>query len=147
MLQEWLKDEILALHWYSFSLFSFRRSQSKDFYLLNCTLKQRNMNLQRGKHTSFPIFDWMYYCFSRSLHYIDSMFHALPRHVSEYLKVQQRDPKAHKFLGQLYEREGDIDKAVGCYKVGKTWHWKNRAFLLERMPGMLCSLKSEVSVL
>ncbi|XP_019945467.2 E3 SUMO-protein ligase RanBP2 isoform X3 [Paralichthys olivaceus] len=38
------------------------------------------------------------------------------RHVSEYLKVQQRDPKAHKFLGQLYEREGDICKAVGCYK-------------------------------
>nr|XP_043889627.1 E3 SUMO-protein ligase RanBP2 isoform X2 [Solea senegalensis] len=38
------------------------------------------------------------------------------RHVSEYLKVQQRDPKAHKFLGQLYEREGDINKAVGCYK-------------------------------
>uniref|UniRef100_A0A3B4YQX1 E3 SUMO-protein ligase RanBP2 n=1 Tax=Seriola lalandi dorsalis TaxID=1841481 RepID=A0A3B4YQX1_SERLL len=38
------------------------------------------------------------------------------RHVSEYLKVQQRDPKAHKFLGQLYEKEGDIDKAVGCYK-------------------------------
>ncbi|XP_040912885.1 RANBP2-like and GRIP domain-containing protein 5/6 isoform X2 [Toxotes jaculatrix] len=38
------------------------------------------------------------------------------RHVSEYLKIQQRDPKAHKFLGQLYEREGDINKAVGCYK-------------------------------
>ncbi|XP_008275426.1 E3 SUMO-protein ligase RanBP2 isoform X1 [Stegastes partitus] len=38
------------------------------------------------------------------------------RHVSEYLKVQERDPKAHKFLGQLYEREGDINKAVGCYK-------------------------------
>ncbi|XP_068184695.1 E3 SUMO-protein ligase RanBP2 [Antennarius striatus] len=38
------------------------------------------------------------------------------RHVSEYLKVQERDPKAHKFLGQLYEREGDISKAVGCYK-------------------------------
>ncbi|XP_028289444.1 ranBP2-like and GRIP domain-containing protein 3 isoform X2 [Parambassis ranga] len=38
------------------------------------------------------------------------------RHVSDYLKVQERDPKAHKFLGQLYEREGDIDKAVGCYK-------------------------------
>nr|XP_020470121.1 RANBP2-like and GRIP domain-containing protein 8 [Monopterus albus] len=38
------------------------------------------------------------------------------RHVSEYLKVQVRDPKAHKFLGQLYEREGDINKAVGCYK-------------------------------
>ncbi|XP_041807190.1 E3 SUMO-protein ligase RanBP2 isoform X1 [Chelmon rostratus] len=38
------------------------------------------------------------------------------RHVSEYLKVQERDPKAHKFLGQLYEREGEINKAVGCYK-------------------------------
>nr|XP_057937711.1 ranBP2-like and GRIP domain-containing protein 3 [Doryrhamphus excisus] len=38
------------------------------------------------------------------------------RHVSEYLQVQERDPKAHKFLGQLYEREGDINKAVGCYK-------------------------------
>ncbi|XP_038576160.1 ranBP2-like and GRIP domain-containing protein 3 isoform X1 [Micropterus salmoides] len=38
------------------------------------------------------------------------------RHVSEYLKVQERDPKAHKFLGQLYETEGDINKAVGCYK-------------------------------
>ncbi|KAM9343217.1 E3 SUMO-protein ligase RanBP2 isoform 2-T2 [Pholidichthys leucotaenia] len=38
------------------------------------------------------------------------------RHVSDYLKVQERDPKAHKFLGQLYEREGDINKATGCYK-------------------------------
>ncbi|XP_045064907.1 LOW QUALITY PROTEIN: E3 SUMO-protein ligase RanBP2-like [Coregonus clupeaformis] len=38
------------------------------------------------------------------------------RHVSAYLKVAERDPKAHKFLGQLYEREGDINKAVGCYK-------------------------------
>ncbi|XP_067470331.1 E3 SUMO-protein ligase RanBP2-like isoform X2 [Thunnus thynnus] len=37
-------------------------------------------------------------------------------HVSEYLKVQERDPKAHSFLGQLYEREGDIDKAEGCYR-------------------------------
>ena len=45
---------------------------------------------------------------------------SLPRHVSEYLKVQQRDPKAHRYLGQLYEREGDINKAVGCYKVGET---------------------------
>ncbi|KAJ8252858.1 hypothetical protein GJAV_G00206370 [Gymnothorax javanicus] len=38
------------------------------------------------------------------------------RYVSAYLTVQERDPKAHKFLGQLYEREGNIDKAVGCYK-------------------------------
>ena len=39
------------------------------------------------------------------------------RHVSEYLKVQERDPKAHKFLGQLFEKEGEVDKAVGCFRV------------------------------
>uniref|UniRef100_A0A8C8D6B9 E3 SUMO-protein ligase RanBP2 n=1 Tax=Oncorhynchus tshawytscha TaxID=74940 RepID=A0A8C8D6B9_ONCTS len=38
------------------------------------------------------------------------------RHVSAYLKVAERDPKAHKFLGKLYEREGDVNKAIGCYK-------------------------------
>ncbi|CAL8371147.1 unnamed protein product [Arctogadus glacialis] len=38
------------------------------------------------------------------------------RHVSEYLKVQEWDLKAHTFLGQLYEKEGEVDKAVGCYK-------------------------------
>ncbi|XP_016098452.1 LOW QUALITY PROTEIN: E3 SUMO-protein ligase RanBP2-like [Sinocyclocheilus grahami] len=38
------------------------------------------------------------------------------RHVSEYLTVQPKDPKAHKFLGQLFERDGETDKAVGCYK-------------------------------
>ncbi|XP_057709426.1 E3 SUMO-protein ligase RanBP2-like isoform X2 [Corythoichthys intestinalis] len=43
-------------------------------------------------------------------------FELAKRHVSEYLKIQERDPKAHKFLGQLYEREGDVNKAVACYK-------------------------------
>ncbi|XP_034042305.1 E3 SUMO-protein ligase RanBP2 isoform X1 [Thalassophryne amazonica] len=38
------------------------------------------------------------------------------RHVSEYLKVQERDPKAHKFLGQLYEKDGEFNKAIACYK-------------------------------
>ncbi|XP_017317433.2 RANBP2-like and GRIP domain-containing protein 5/6 isoform X1 [Ictalurus punctatus] len=38
------------------------------------------------------------------------------RHVSAYLTVQVRDPKAHRFLGQLYELEGEIEKSVGCYK-------------------------------
>ncbi|KAL0963548.1 hypothetical protein UPYG_G00307810 [Umbra pygmaea] len=38
------------------------------------------------------------------------------RHVSAYLTVAERDPKAHRFLGQLYEKEGDVNKAVGCYK-------------------------------
>lgn len=38
------------------------------------------------------------------------------RNVSDYLKVQERDPKAHKFLGYLFEREGEINKAIGCYR-------------------------------
>ncbi|XP_074847123.1 ranBP2-like and GRIP domain-containing protein 4 [Carettochelys insculpta] len=38
------------------------------------------------------------------------------RYISTYLNVQERDPKAHKFLGQLYEAEDNIEKAVGCYK-------------------------------
>ncbi|KAF4109509.1 hypothetical protein G5714_010582 [Onychostoma macrolepis] len=38
------------------------------------------------------------------------------RHVSEYLTVQPKDPKAHKFLGQLFERDGETEKAVGYYK-------------------------------
>ncbi len=102
---------------------SFHRNQSKDFYLLNCTLKQRNMSLQKGQHMIFPIDNKMCYnCFSRNLCHNSSFacFYVFLRHVSEYLKVQERDPKAHKFLGQLYEREGDINKAVGCYKVRGT---------------------------
>lgn len=45
--------------------------------------------------------------------------------------MQERDPKAHKFLGQLYEREGEINKAIGCYKVGNTclWQEKQSSFL------------------
>ncbi|XP_015228375.1 PREDICTED: E3 SUMO-protein ligase RanBP2 isoform X4 [Cyprinodon variegatus] len=50
------------------------------------------------------------------LYYEAKEYELAKRHVSEYLKVQERDPKAHKFLGQLYEREGEINKAIGCYK-------------------------------
>lgn len=62
--------------------------------------------------------------------------------------MQERDPKAHKFLGQLYETEGDINKAVGCYKVGRTNRWvgkvQNKAFSPNH--GMVCcSLKSKLS--
>ncbi|XP_053192197.1 E3 SUMO-protein ligase RanBP2-like [Scomber japonicus] len=35
--------------------------------------------------------------------------------VLEYLKVHERDPKAHKFLGQLCESKGDVNKAVRCF--------------------------------
>ncbi|KAF0878743.1 RBP2 ligase, partial [Crocuta crocuta] len=38
------------------------------------------------------------------------------RYISTYINVQERDPKAHRFLGLLYEVEENIDKAVECYK-------------------------------
>uniref|UniRef100_A0A674NYH2 RAN binding protein 2 n=1 Tax=Takifugu rubripes TaxID=31033 RepID=A0A674NYH2_TAKRU len=38
------------------------------------------------------------------------------RYVLDHLKIYVRDYKAHKFLGQLFEREGEINKAVRCYK-------------------------------
>ncbi|NWS55657.1 RBP2 ligase, partial [Chunga burmeisteri] len=38
------------------------------------------------------------------------------RYVSTYLSVQERDPKAHRFLGQIYEAEDNMEKAFGCYK-------------------------------
>lgn len=44
-------------------------------------------------------------------------FFLLHRYISTYLNVQERDPKAHRFLGQIYEAEDNIEKAFGCYKV------------------------------
>ncbi|XP_040513537.1 E3 SUMO-protein ligase RanBP2 isoform X1 [Gallus gallus] len=38
------------------------------------------------------------------------------RYLSIYLSVQERDPKAHRFLGQIYEAQDNIEKAFGCYK-------------------------------
>uniref|UniRef100_A0A8C0VN34 E3 SUMO-protein ligase RanBP2 n=1 Tax=Cyanistes caeruleus TaxID=156563 RepID=A0A8C0VN34_CYACU len=38
------------------------------------------------------------------------------RYISTYLNIQERDPKAHRFLGQIYEAEENIEKAFGCYK-------------------------------
>ncbi|XP_044525255.1 E3 SUMO-protein ligase RanBP2 [Gracilinanus agilis] len=50
------------------------------------------------------------------LYYEAKEYDLAKRYISTYLNVQERDPKAHKFLGILYEAEGNIDKAVGCYK-------------------------------
>lgn len=47
-------------------------------------------------------------------------FFPLHRYISTYLNVQERDPKAHRFLGQIYEAEGNVEKAFGCYKVSTT---------------------------
>ncbi|XP_065594438.1 RANBP2-like and GRIP domain-containing protein 8 isoform X2 [Cyrtonyx montezumae] len=33
-----------------------------------------------------------------------------------YLSVRERDPRAHRFLGQIYEAQDNIEEAVGCYK-------------------------------
>uniref|UniRef100_A0A4W3JJD7 E3 SUMO-protein ligase RanBP2 n=1 Tax=Callorhinchus milii TaxID=7868 RepID=A0A4W3JJD7_CALMI len=50
------------------------------------------------------------------LYYEAKEYDLAKRNVSAYLSVQERDPKAHKLLGQIYELEGNYEKAVGCYK-------------------------------
>nr|XP_055072528.1 E3 SUMO-protein ligase RanBP2-like isoform X1 [Misgurnus anguillicaudatus] len=60
------------------------------------------------------------------------------RHISEYLTVQPKDPKAHKFLGQLYERDGELDKAVGCYKRSVDLNPSQRDLVL-KVAELLCS--------
>nr|XP_033804754.1 E3 SUMO-protein ligase RanBP2-like isoform X4 [Geotrypetes seraphini] len=54
--------------------------------------------------------------FFAKLYFEAKEYELAKRYVSAYLNVQERDPKAHKFLGQLYESDGNVDKAVGCYK-------------------------------
>ncbi|XP_072542547.1 E3 SUMO-protein ligase RanBP2 isoform X1 [Salminus brasiliensis] len=65
-------------------------------------------------------------------------FELAKRHVSAYLTVQVRDPKAHRFLGQLYEREGEIEKAVGCYKRSVDLNPAQRDLVL-KVAELLCS--------
>ncbi|XP_060785158.1 E3 SUMO-protein ligase RanBP2-like isoform X2 [Neoarius graeffei] len=60
------------------------------------------------------------------------------RHVSAYLTIQVRDPKAHRFLGQLYELEGEIEKAVGCYKRSVDLNPAQRDLVL-KVAELLCS--------
>ncbi|XP_073702009.1 E3 SUMO-protein ligase RanBP2-like [Garra rufa] len=50
------------------------------------------------------------------LYYEAKEYELAKRHVSEYLTIQPKDPKAHKFLGQLFVLDRETDKAVGCYK-------------------------------
>ncbi|XP_053160760.1 E3 SUMO-protein ligase RanBP2-like isoform X1 [Hemicordylus capensis] len=54
--------------------------------------------------------------FFAKLYYEAKEYELAKRYISTYLSVQERDPKAHKFLGQLYEAEKNLEKAVGCYK-------------------------------
>ncbi|XP_066124655.1 E3 SUMO-protein ligase RanBP2-like isoform X1 [Saccopteryx bilineata] len=50
------------------------------------------------------------------LYYEAKEYDLAKKYISTYINVQERDPKAHRFLGLLYELEENIDKAVECYK-------------------------------
>ncbi|CAJ0916281.1 unnamed protein product [Ranitomeya imitator] len=50
------------------------------------------------------------------LYYEAKEYDLAKRCVSSYINVQERDPKAHRFLGLLYEIERNVEKSVGCYK-------------------------------
>ncbi|KAL2774395.1 E3 SUMO-protein ligase RanBP2 [Daubentonia madagascariensis] len=50
------------------------------------------------------------------LYYEAKEYDLAKKYISAYINVQERDPKAHRFLGLLYEVEENTDKAVECYK-------------------------------
>uniref|UniRef100_A0A8C0E827 RAN binding protein 2 n=1 Tax=Balaenoptera musculus TaxID=9771 RepID=A0A8C0E827_BALMU len=50
------------------------------------------------------------------LYYEAKEYDLAKKYISTYINVQERDPKAHRFLGLLYEVEENIEKAVECYK-------------------------------
>ncbi|XP_077884962.1 E3 SUMO-protein ligase RanBP2 isoform X2 [Ictidomys tridecemlineatus] len=50
------------------------------------------------------------------LYYEAKEYDLAKKYISTYINVQERDPKAHRFLGLLYEAEENTDKAVECYK-------------------------------
>ncbi|MGH0135003.1 UNVERIFIED_CONTAM: hypothetical protein FKN15_006378 [Acipenser sinensis] len=68
--------------------------------------------LQHQADTQKPLKGFLF----AKLYFEAKEYELAKRHISAYLTVQERDPKAHKFLGQLYEKEESIEKAVGCYK-------------------------------
>ncbi|XP_053916256.1 ranBP2-like and GRIP domain-containing protein 4 isoform X1 [Cuculus canorus] len=60
------------------------------------------------------------------------------RYVSAYLNIQERDPKAHRFLGRIYETEDNIEKAVGCYKRSVELNPTQKDLVL-KIAELLCS--------
>ncbi|XP_045627821.1 E3 SUMO-protein ligase RanBP2 isoform X3 [Ursus americanus] len=50
------------------------------------------------------------------LYYEVKEYDLAKKYISAYINVQERDPKAHRFLGLLHEVEENIDKAVESYK-------------------------------
>ncbi|KAG8452024.1 hypothetical protein GDO86_003996 [Hymenochirus boettgeri] len=66
------------------------------------------------------------------------------RCVSSYISVQERDPKAHKFLGQLFEIEKNVEKAVGSYKRSLELNPTQKDLVL-KIAELICSLNSKDS--
>ncbi|NP_001380542.1 RANBP2-like and GRIP domain-containing protein 2 isoform 2 [Homo sapiens] len=50
------------------------------------------------------------------LYYEAKEYDLAKKYVCTYLSVQERDPRAHRFLGLLYELEENTEKAVECYR-------------------------------
>ncbi|KAM6448060.1 ranBP2-like and GRIP domain-containing protein 4 isoform 2-T2 [Liasis olivaceus] len=76
--------------------------------------------------------------FFAKLYYEAKEYELAKRYISIYLSVQERDPKAHKFLGQLYEAEDNIEKAVGCYKRSVELNPTQKDLVL-KIAELLCS--------
>ncbi|MEE6470252.1 hypothetical protein FKM82_008905 [Ascaphus truei] len=73
------------------------------------------------------------------LYYEAKDYEMAKRSVSSYLNVQERDPKAHKFLGQLFEIEGNVEKAVGCYKRSLELNPTQKELVL-KIAELICTL-------
>uniref|UniRef100_A0A8C6Y7Q6 RAN binding protein 2 n=1 Tax=Naja naja TaxID=35670 RepID=A0A8C6Y7Q6_NAJNA len=76
--------------------------------------------------------------FFAKLYYEAKEYELAKRYISIYLSVQERDPKAHKFLGQLYEAENNIEKAVGCYQRSVELNPTQKDLVL-KIAELLCS--------
>ncbi|KAE8625397.1 hypothetical protein XENTR_v10006259 [Xenopus tropicalis] len=73
------------------------------------------------------------------LYYEAKEYELAKRCVSSYISVQERDPKAHRFLGQLFEIEGNVEKAVGCYKRSLELNPTQKDLVL-RIAELICTL-------
>uniref|UniRef100_H9H0Z6 RAN binding protein 2 n=1 Tax=Meleagris gallopavo TaxID=9103 RepID=H9H0Z6_MELGA len=60
------------------------------------------------------------------------------RYTSIYLSVRERDPKAHRFLGQIYEAQDNTEKAFGCYKRSVELNPMQKDLVL-KIAELLCS--------
>uniref|UniRef100_G3R478 RanBD1 domain-containing protein n=1 Tax=Gorilla gorilla gorilla TaxID=9595 RepID=G3R478_GORGO len=50
------------------------------------------------------------------LYYEAKEYDLAKKYIRTYINVRERDPKAHRFLGLLYELEENTEKAVECYR-------------------------------